>query len=126
MPGMYSYLKKQVIKFEIKLTDKVIYLFRATSNLFISVQFMLIHFLYVQALVIPAFETERYRTSIPQKKSEILSMLDMGTLFTFRYHVWPKGHSPTNYAKWRVATTPYKVNYIILHWISIISVLNYN
>lgn len=85
MPGMYSYLKKQVIKFEIKLTDK--------------------------ALVIPAFETERYRTSIPQKKSEILSMLDMGTLFTFRYHVWPKGHSPTNYAKWRVATTPYKVTW---------------
>ncbi|XP_075238068.1 ras-related protein Ral-a-like [Lycorma delicatula] len=35
-------------------------------------------------------------------------MLDMGTLFTFRYHVWTKGHAPTNYAKWRSATTPYR------------------
>lgn len=28
-----------------------------------------------------------------------------------RYHVWPKGHAPTNYAKWRTATTPYKVEW---------------
>ena len=27
----------------------------------------------------------------------------------FRYHVWPKGHAPTNFAKWRTSTTPYKV-----------------
>ncbi|KAK7580259.1 hypothetical protein V9T40_000888 [Parthenolecanium corni] len=85
MPGLYTYLKKQATIFELNSTNK--------------------------ALVIPAFETQRYRTSIPQKKSEILSMLDMGTLFTFRYHVWPKGHSPTNYAKWRVSTTPYKVSW---------------
>lgn len=38
-------------------------------------------------------------------------MLDMGSLFTFRYHVWPKGHAPTNYTKWRTATSPYKVQY---------------
>lgn len=28
-----------------------------------------------------------------------------------RYHVWPKGHAPTNYAKWRTATTLYKVEW---------------
>ena len=28
-----------------------------------------------------------------------------------RYHVWTKGHAPTNYAKWRTATTPYKVQW---------------
>lgn len=28
-----------------------------------------------------------------------------------RYHVWTKGHAPTNYAKWRTATTPYKVDW---------------
>ena len=28
-----------------------------------------------------------------------------------RYHVWTKGHAPTNYAKWRTATTPYKVEW---------------
>lgn len=29
----------------------------------------------------------------------------------YRYHVWTKGHAPTNYAKWRTATTPYKVEW---------------
>lgn len=42
-------------------------------------------------------------------------MLDMGTLFTFRYHVWTKGHAPTNFAKWRTATTPYKVLTLIIY-----------
>ncbi|XP_065205204.1 xylosyl- and glucuronyltransferase LARGE2s-like [Planococcus citri] len=83
MPGLYSNLKKLVSNFELNITNK--------------------------ALVIPAFETQRYRTSIPQTKVEILNMLDMGTLFTFRYHVWQKGHAPTNYAKWKQSTTPYKV-----------------
>lgn len=87
-----------------------------------------------KALVVPAFETLRYRLSFPKSKAELLSMLDMGTLYTFRYlnrhggfdtgrpeydltscflryHVWPKGHAPTNYAKWRTATTPYKVEW---------------
>lgn len=64
-----------------------------------------------RALVVPAFETQRYRLKFPKSKAELLTMLDMGTLFTFRYHVWTKGHAPTNYAKWRTATTPYKVNW---------------
>lgn len=25
--------------------------------------------------------------------------------------MWPKGHAPTNFAKWRTATTPYKVGW---------------
>ena len=64
-----------------------------------------------KALVVPAFETQRYRFTFPASKSELLSMLDMGTLFTFRYHVWPQGHSPTDFTEWRTATTPYKVNW---------------
>lgn len=64
-----------------------------------------------KALVIPAFETQRYRITFPQNKALLLHMLDMGTLFTFRYHVWTKGHAPTNFAKWRTATTPYKVQW---------------
>ncbi|XP_072554648.1 xylosyl- and glucuronyltransferase LARGE2s isoform X2 [Paramormyrops kingsleyae] len=64
-----------------------------------------------KALVVPAFETLRYRLSFPKSKAELLSMLDMGTLYPFRYHVWTKGHAPTNYAKWRTATTPYKVEW---------------
>ncbi|KAK4319840.1 hypothetical protein Pmani_009257 [Petrolisthes manimaculis] len=62
-----------------------------------------------KAWVVPAFETQRYRLSFPHSKAELLNRLDMGELFTFRYHVWTKGHAPTNFAKWRTATTPYKV-----------------
>lgn len=57
----------------------------------------------------PAFETQRYRTAFPQTKADILRMLDDGALFSFRYHVWPKGHAATNYAKWKGSTVPYKV-----------------
>ncbi|XP_035507680.1 LARGE xylosyl- and glucuronyltransferase 2 [Morone saxatilis] len=85
MYGLYDYLRKSVVQLDMVHTKK--------------------------ALVVPAFETLRYRLSFPKSKAELLSMLDMGTLYTFRYHVWPKGHAPTNYAKWRTATTPYKVEW---------------
>lgn len=85
MYGLYDYLRKSVVQLDMAHAKK--------------------------ALVVPAFETLRYRLSFPKSKAELLSMLDMGTLYTFRYHVWPKGHAPTNYAKWRTATTPYKVDW---------------
>ncbi|KAM4747639.1 xylosyl- and glucuronyltransferase LARGE1 isoform 3-T3 [Rhinophrynus dorsalis] len=85
MYGLYESLRKSVIQLDMKTTKK--------------------------ALIIPAFETLRYRLSFPKSKAELLSMLDMGTLFTFRYHVWTKGHAPTNFAKWRTATTPYRVEW---------------
>ncbi|XP_075939311.1 xylosyl- and glucuronyltransferase LARGE2s [Anarhichas minor] len=85
MYGLYDYLRRTVVQLDMAHTKK--------------------------ALVVPAFETLRYRLSFPKSKAELLSMLDMGTLYTFRYHVWPKGHAPTNYAKWRTATTPYKVEW---------------
>ncbi|KAG8438396.1 hypothetical protein GDO86_008903 [Hymenochirus boettgeri] len=37
-----------------------------------------------KALIVPAFETLRYRLSFPKSKAELLSMLDMGALYTFR------------------------------------------
>lgn len=64
-----------------------------------------------KALVIPAFETQRYRIDFPKSKAELLRQLELGNLFTFRYHVWPKGHAPTNYAKWRTETVPYTVQW---------------
>nr|XP_061811239.1 xylosyl- and glucuronyltransferase LARGE2s-like [Nerophis lumbriciformis] len=85
MYGLYNYLRKTVMQLDMANNKK--------------------------ALVVPAFETLRYRLSFPKSKAELLSMLDMGTLYTFRYHVWPKGHAPSNYAKWRTATTPYKVDW---------------
>ncbi|XP_072915056.1 xylosyl- and glucuronyltransferase LARGE1 isoform X1 [Hemitrygon akajei] len=85
MYGLYEYLRKSVVQLDMAHTKK--------------------------ALIVPAFETLRYRLSFPKSKAELLSMLDMGTLFTFRYHVWTKGHAPTNFAKWRTATTPYHVDW---------------
>ncbi|KAJ7986204.1 hypothetical protein DPEC_G00348360 [Dallia pectoralis] len=85
MYGLYDYLRKSVVQLVMTHTKK--------------------------ALVVPAFETLRYRLSFPKSKAELLSMLDMGTLYTFRYHVWTRGHAPTNYALWRTATTPYKVEW---------------
>ncbi|XP_072033911.1 xylosyl- and glucuronyltransferase LARGE1-like [Amphiura filiformis] len=85
MYGLYEYQRKAIAMVDMKATNK--------------------------ALIIPAFETLRYRLTFPKSKADLLHMLDMGTLFTFRYHVWQKGHAPTNFAKWRTATTPYKVQW---------------
>jgi len=38
----------------------------------------------VQAFVVPAFETQRYKLDFPSTKTEVLSMLGDGSLFTFR------------------------------------------
>ena len=62
-------------------------------------------------MVVAAFETQRYRLEkFPRTKAETLNLLDVGTLLTFRYHVWTKGHKATDYARWRTATTPYRVS----------------
>lgn len=36
------------------------------------------------ALVVPAFETLHYRFSFPNSKAELLTLLDAGSLHTFR------------------------------------------
>ncbi|KAM9080984.1 xylosyl- and glucuronyltransferase LARGE2 isoform 2-T2 [Megaptera novaeangliae] len=63
------------------------------------------------ALVVPAFETLHYRFGFPRSKAELLALLDAGSLHTFRYHEWPRGHAPTDYARWREAQAPYPVQW---------------
>ncbi|KFO19873.1 Glycosyltransferase-like protein LARGE2 [Fukomys damarensis] len=63
------------------------------------------------ALVVPAFESLHYRFSFPRSKAELLALLDAGALYTFRYHEWPQGHLPTDYARWREAQAPYRVQW---------------
>ncbi|CAG5079121.1 Similar to Large1: LARGE xylosyl- and glucuronyltransferase 1 (Mus musculus) [Cotesia congregata] len=74
------------------------------------------------ALIVPAFETQRYRFTFPVNKEELLKYLNYGVLYTFRYHVWTKGHAATNYSNWKTATKPYQVTwepdfepYIVVH-----------
>ncbi|XP_028634394.1 LARGE xylosyl- and glucuronyltransferase 2 isoform X4 [Grammomys surdaster] len=63
------------------------------------------------ALVVPAFETLHYRFSFPNSKAELLTLLDAGSLHTFRYHEWPQGHASTDYSRWREAQAPYRVQW---------------
>ncbi|XP_014601591.1 PREDICTED: glycosyltransferase-like protein LARGE2 isoform X2 [Polistes canadensis] len=63
------------------------------------------------ALIVPAFETERYRFKFPADKEELLKFLRRGILYTFRYHVWTQGHAATNYSSWKNATEPYEVSW---------------
>ena len=37
-----------------------------------------------QALIVPAFESQRYRVNFPRSKEDLLEMLDQGTMYTFR------------------------------------------
>lgn len=62
-----------------------------------------------KALIVPAFETQKYRSKFPKNKRELIFMLDNKSIFTFRFDVWASGHAPTNYVKWRTAKEPYKV-----------------
>ena len=42
------------------------------------------------ALVVPAFETQRYRlTDFPRTKAELADLLDLGTILTFRLDLLP-------------------------------------
>ncbi|XP_012287028.1 LARGE xylosyl- and glucuronyltransferase 2 isoform X2 [Orussus abietinus] len=61
------------------------------------------------ALIVPAFETQRYKFTFPSNKAELIKSLNRGIFYTFRYHVWTQGHSATNYSFWRTATEPYEV-----------------
>ncbi|KAK2490287.1 hypothetical protein MC885_009898 [Smutsia gigantea] len=63
------------------------------------------------ALVVPAFETLHYHFRFPSSKVDLLALLDAGALYTFRYHEWPQGHAPTDYARWREAQAPYRVQW---------------
>lgn len=63
-----------------------------------------------KALVVPAFETQKYKSKIPRSKRELIEMWDNKEIFTFRYDVWASGHAPTNYKKWRNAKYPYTVS----------------
>ena len=64
-----------------------------------------------RALVIPAFETQVYKFDFPSNKQELLEMLSDGRVYTFRHHVWPRGHAPTNYDYWKTAKVPYRIKW---------------
>ena len=63
-------------------------------------------------LVVPAFETTSYTNQeFPSTKAELVKMLDLGEILTFRSREWLAGHRATNYPHWRSSTTPYTVTW---------------
>ena len=70
--------------------------------------------LNMTALIVPAFETQRYRIAFPKSKVKLIELLQKQEIFTFRYHLYTKAHSPTNYTRWQTANTTYQVhtNYV--------------
>lgn len=63
-----------------------------------------------KALIVPAFETQKYKSRIPRSKRELVEMWDNKEIYTFRYDVWASGHAPTNYKKWKTVKFPYTVS----------------
>ena len=62
-----------------------------------------------KAFIVPAFETQRYKIDFPKSKQELIDMLNVGILYTFRFHVWKNGHVQTDYQRFKTATKPYKI-----------------
>ncbi|XP_043266757.1 LARGE xylosyl- and glucuronyltransferase 2-like isoform X2 [Venturia canescens] len=81
------------------------------ENLMLHISNMKLSVLDKTALIVPAFETQRYRFTFPTNKQELIKYLNHGILFTFRYHVWTKGHAATNYTHWKSASQPYEVEW---------------
>ncbi|XP_026736939.1 LARGE xylosyl- and glucuronyltransferase 2-like [Trichoplusia ni] len=78
-----------------------------------------------KALVVAAFETQRYRAVPPRSKAALLARLGARgppDLAPFRAREWPRGHRATNYTRWATATAPYEVEwqtdyepYLVVH-----------
>lgn len=75
-----------------------------------------------KCLVVAAFETQRYRVSVPRNKAALLSRKAAGDVAPFRAREWPRGHRATNYTRWATATAPYEVEwkldyepYLVVH-----------
>lgn len=79
-----------------------------------------------KCLVVPAFETQRYRASPPRSKGALLARMSSrrgsADVAPFRAREWPKGHRATNYTRWATATAPYEVEwqsdyepYLVVH-----------
>ncbi|CAH1634869.1 unnamed protein product [Spodoptera littoralis] len=75
-----------------------------------------------KCLVVAAFESQRYRSSVPRSKAALLARLAARELAPFRQHEWPRGHRPTNYTRWTTANAPYEVEwqsdyepYLVVH-----------
>ena len=67
------------------------------------------------AIVIPTFETDRFKFSIPHNKLEMLELFSLGVVQQFHVASFPKGQRPTNYTRWTFATEPYYIVWVDMY-----------
>ena len=79
------------------------YLKKATKSLLTGSQ--------KRALVIPAFETTRYKLSFPNDKAQLLKLIRLKMVSQFCVGCAHKTHAPTNYRTWFKAKYPYKIQW---------------
>lgn len=63
------------------------------------------------ALVLPAFETKEYSLKMPNDKVDLLALWQQGLVQPFRSDVWPQGHGPTDYERWKTSVGAYSVQW---------------
>jgi glycosyltransferase-like protein LARGE len=63
------------------------------------------------ALIVPAFETLRYKFKFPKSKEDLFEKVDRGEILTFRSLEWVKGHAPTDFQRLRFATDVYQIEW---------------
>lgn len=89
MVGLYEYTTQHVRQHGINVTKQVC--LHVHTQICCILNFWLVNkgytviFIMLQAFIVPAFETQRYRISFPANKDELLTMLDLGILFIFRF-----------------------------------------
>ncbi|CAB1346362.1 unnamed protein product [Coregonus sp. 'balchen'] len=84
MYGLYDYLRRSVVQLDMANNKKAL---ERSNNVSVPCRKSVVQLDMAnnkKALVVPAFETLRYRLAYPKSKAELLTQLDMGTLFTFR------------------------------------------
>ena len=64
-----------------------------------------------RALVVPAFESTKYKLGYPKDKQTLLSHVNIGKIMTFRQDIWEHGHAATDYDKWYTTDHPYKIKW---------------
>ncbi len=64
-----------------------------------------------EVLVVPAFEAKTSTVSVPKTKPDLLLEMDRGTIAPSYLDVFPKGHGPTQFEKWKKYSVPYQVMY---------------
>lgn len=64
------------------------------------------------APIVPAFETRVKNFKNPRNRTEMVQLMDNGTVFQVHADSFFPGHGATDFKKWRNATEPYYIKYV--------------